>query len=96
VTPFDSIERLAQKRYRIFPVSLLLTDKFDSASRVPRIGAKTLVFLAEHDEVIPRESSEALIAKFPAGQVTVAIIKGTGHNTIGQSPEYVERLRRFL
>lgn len=96
ITPFDNIENLARKRYWIFPVSLLLTDKFDSAGRVPRITAKTLVLLAEHDEIIPRGNSDALIAKFPVGQVTVTIVKDTGHNSIGQSPEYAELLRRFL
>lgn len=96
VTPFDSIVNVAKKSYRIFPVSLLLKDRFDSASRVSQITARTLVLVAEHDEVIPRESSDALIARFPAGQATVVVFKGASHNTISESPEYARLLSRFL
>lgn len=56
VTPYDSIESIARTRFPFFPISLLLKDKFDSASRAHDITSKTLVVLAEHDELIPRRT----------------------------------------
>lgn len=96
ITPFDSIENVAKKQFPIFPISLLLKDKFDSASRVPGVTSKTLVIIAENDEVIPRQNSDALIAKFPPDQVTVKVIDRANHNSIGYSPEYFELFGDFL
>jgi pimeloyl-ACP methyl ester carboxylesterase len=96
ITPYDSIENVASKHFPFFPISLLLKDKFDSASRVPRVTAKTLVILAESDEVIPRGNSDALIAQFPSDQVVVKVIQGANHNSIEFSPEYFELIRMFL
>lgn len=96
VTPYDSIENIAKSRFPIFPISLLLKDKFDSASRVREIKAKTLVLLAENDGSIPRSNSDALIAQFPSEQVTVSVLQGTDHNTIASSPLYFEQMHRFL
>jgi len=95
-TPYDSIANVAQKHYRIFPVSLLLTDRFDSASRVKDVKAETLALLAENDQVIPLANSQALIDKFQPGQVAVSVIPRSDHNSIGLSHEYFDRLGEFL
>lgn len=96
VTPFDSIENVARARFPILPVSLLLKDKFDSAARVPGITAKTLVVIAGNDEMIARERSDALVARFPADQVRVEVIPGATHNTVADSPRYMELIAGFL
>ena len=96
VTPYDSIENVAKKRFPIFPISLLLQDKFNSASRVQNITAKTLVILAENDEVIPRANSYALTARFPPQQLEIKVVLGTTHDSIGRSPEYFDIITGFL
>ena len=96
VTPYDSIENVARGHYPWLPVALLLKDRFDSASRIAQVRAKTLAIVAERDEVIPRERSEALVAKFPAGQIRVEVIPGATHNTLDESPAYLESIREFL
>lgn len=52
VTPFDSILRVAQARFPIFPLSVLLMDQFDSASRAHQVTADVLIVIAENDEII--------------------------------------------
>jgi len=96
VTPFDSIENVARKALPILPVSLLLKDKFDSAGRVADIDGPVLIVIAENDEVISRQHSDALARAFPESQVTVEVIPDTGHNTIGMSPRYASVLSMFL
>ncbi len=96
VTPFDSIENVARKAMPILPVSLLLKDKFDSAGRVASIDVPVLIVIAENDEVIRRQHSDALAEAFPDSQVTVEVIPDTGHNTIGMSPRYANVLSMFL
>jgi len=96
VTPFDSIENVAKKAFPVFPVSLLLKDKFDSAGHVAEIDAPVLVVIAEDDEVIPRRRSDALAGAFPESQVIIEVIPGAGHNTIGMFPRYSNALSVFL
>ena len=96
VTPFDSLENVAKKAMPILPVSLLLKDKFDSVARVGEITAPVLIVIAEYDEVIPRQRSDALVAAFPDTQVSVEIIPDTAHNTVSLSPRYTSVLSMFL
>jgi uncharacterized protein len=94
VTPYDSIEGIAARRYPMFPVRWLLQDKFDSGQHVPRLSMPTFILLAERDEVIPRASSELLHGRFAKGTAHLMVIPGTGHNTISESPVYLDALRR--
>ena len=94
VTPFDSLQSLAQAQFRMFPVRWLLVDKFESWRFAPRVSAPTLIVAAEHDEVIPRASTERLAARFAAGVASSVVIAGAGHNTISDNPAYVRALAR--
>jgi pimeloyl-ACP methyl ester carboxylesterase len=96
VTPYDSIERVAQGHYRWFPIFLLLRDRFDSLSRVSKISAPTLVLIAEFDEVIPRARADALVAAFPPAQVQVRLIAGATHNLEDETQNYLDAIRVFL
>jgi len=96
VTPFDSIQNVAQKQFPFYPMSILLKDKYDSVGRIPSIKAKTLVVIAESDEIIGREHSNRLIEKFPASQVIFESIKDQGHNSISNSKRYYNLISEFL
>lgn len=96
VTPYDSIENVAKTHYPVFPISLLLQDKFDSASRAHNISSRTLIILADNDQVIPRSNSESLIKRFPDENIVVKVIQGTDHNTIALSSEYLRLLGEFF
>ncbi|MEE8059360.1 MAG: alpha/beta hydrolase [Pseudomonadales bacterium] len=96
VTPFDSIENVAKDIYWMFPVSLLIKDKFQSINRVKNITAKTTIFIAEYDRVIPRARTEQLIAQFTNQLMGTIVIARADHNDISQYPEYVAGLKRAL
>jgi pimeloyl-ACP methyl ester carboxylesterase len=95
VTPYNSIQDLAAKQYSYFPVRLLMRDKFESWKYAPQIAVPTLVIAAEHDRVIPRESTEALLTHFRSGIAKLEFLPGTGHNNISESPEYVGLLKNL-
>ena len=96
VTPFDSIENVAKAIYWMFPISLLMKDKFQSLNRVDDIDAKTTIFIAENDRVIPRVRTDKLTARFTDQLVDVTVIKGANHNNIAQYPDYIAGLKRAL
>jgi pimeloyl-ACP methyl ester carboxylesterase len=93
VTPFDSLAAVAQARFPLFPVRLLLQDKYRSWLDAPRVAAPTLLIAAEQDEVIPRSSTEALLSRFRPGVASLAVLPVDGHNAVDDSPLYVALLR---
>ncbi|MBG56181.1 MAG: alpha/beta hydrolase [Deltaproteobacteria bacterium] len=96
ITPYDSIKSLGQSKFIIFPVFLLLKDKYDSLSRVKHIQAQTIALVAENDEIIPKKHSLRLINEFPPEQITAITIKNSGHNDISYKEEYYQHLKDFL
>lgn len=93
VTPYDSMLRLAQRRYPYLPVAWLMRDPFESWRHAPAITVPTLVLAAENDEVIPRPHTDALLPHFRAGIATMKVLPGTSHNTVSEHPDYRALLR---
>ena len=93
VTPYDSLQELAASQFPAFPVRWLLGDKYESHRHAPNIVAPTTIVLAEHDEVIPRASTERLFTRFAPGMAKLTVVPGTGHNTVSNHPVYLELLR---
>ena len=96
VTPYDSIAALAAAQFRWFPVRWLLQDPYESVRVAPAITVPTTLVAAEHDEVIPRASTERLLAAFAPGVATMIIIPDAGHNDLSRLPAYGRALRSGL
>lgn len=93
ITPYDSIANVAAGRLPMFPVHWLLLDKYESWRYAPQITAPTRILAAEHDDVIPRLHTDALLRHFSPGIATLHVIPGTRHNTISADPSYLALLR---
>jgi len=96
VTPFDSIEAVAQARFPLYPMKYLLRDKYNSAARSQHIKAKVLLVIAERDQVIQRVHSDKLLEAYARLSPQVEIIKHADHNDISQYPEYYQVIDAFL
>ncbi len=88
VTPYDSLQDLAAEQFPCFPVRWLLRDRFESWRYAQQLSVPTLVIAAEHDEVIPRRSTQALYGRFRAGVASLTVLPGTGHNTLSERADY--------
>lgn len=95
VTPFDSLAAVAQAHYPVFPVGLLLRDRYDSVQRLPRHRGRLLVLRAGRDAVVPPANTDRLLAAFP-GQATVADFPRAGHDDLSADPAYWPAIRQFL
>lgn len=93
VTPFDSLQSLAQAHYPFFPVRWLLRDKYESWRYAPQVTAPTLLIAAEHDEIIPRASTERLHARFRSGLARYEVVKGANHNSVAAHARYIALLK---
>lgn len=88
VTPYDSLLAIAQAQFRFLPVSWLMLDRYESWRHAPKVTAPTHVIAAEHDEVIPRASTERLLARFAPGIAKLTVIANADHNSVSEQPEY--------
>ncbi|MDQ7047258.1 MAG: alpha/beta hydrolase [Sulfurovum sp.] len=97
ITPFDSIVNVAQDRYPIYPARYLLhANAYDSLSRVKDIKAKTAVFMATLDTVVPKKRTQVLIDAFNPTQLEVIIIENRGHNDISSDDKYYRLMQVFI
>jgi pimeloyl-ACP methyl ester carboxylesterase len=96
ITPWDSMVRVAQSAYPIFPVSLMLKDRYDSLSHAGSISIPTLLLIAGQDEFIPMKSSLNLAAALDPSLTTVTVIDGARHNTIQNFDQYMGALAEFM
>jgi pimeloyl-ACP methyl ester carboxylesterase len=92
VTPYDSIAEIAAARFAFFPVRWLLLDKFESWRYAPAVTAPTLLLAADHDEVVPRASTELLLSRFKPGVASMSVLAGTDHNSISDHRDYAALL----
>ena len=93
--PYDRLVSVGQSQIRIFPVSLLLWDRFDPAAWLKSYGGPIKVVLAEADRVIPLRFGRKLFDGY-AGPKDLEIIPGAGHNDIAeQSPEWWKQVFLF-
>ena len=95
VTPFDSLVNVAKAHYPIFPVSLMLKHRFDSAALAAGINTPALFLTASNDRVVPVRFANNL-QRVWGGPVTAVTVAGTDHNTIETAPSYWEAINAFL
>jgi pimeloyl-ACP methyl ester carboxylesterase len=96
VTPYSSIQDIAEERFAYFPVRWLLKDKFESWRYAPAIKTPTLLLAAENDAVIPLSSTQKLYRAFLPGVASLKILPFFGHNDISSSPVYLQDIRDAL
>ena len=96
VSPYESITSIAQKKFPIYPIFLLLKDPYESINRVKDIKAKTLFIIAEKDQIISKKHSIRLAKEFPEKQITFKTILNSEHNNISMNNEYYRHIKNFI
>lgn len=96
VTPYDSVLAVAQYRYPIYPISLMLRDSFASINNVASLNVPTLALLAEFDQVIPQQHSKKLIDAFLPQYITVYSVPSANHDSIWNKNITHQKITQFL
>ncbi len=96
VTPYDSVVDVAKDKFKIFPVSWLLQDRFDSLSRAKDIKSDVLIIIAQKDKLIPPEHSWRLAKAFYEEQVKVVVLEDADHSNVTSLSLYWQSLQQFM
>ncbi|WP_366657265.1 alpha/beta hydrolase [Fodinicurvata sp. EGI_FJ10296] len=94
ISPFTSAVDVAARHYPIFPVRLLMTDRFDNLGPIREIDAPLLVVHGDADTIVPTELGWRLFDA-ASDPKSLEIIPGAGHNDIYQYGA-LERVLAFL
>jgi fermentation-respiration switch protein FrsA (DUF1100 family) len=93
---FTSLVDVGSLHYPILPVSLLLTNRYDSISKIGEVGCPKLFIHGTDDELIPIEMGLRLFDA--ALEPKLFMETPGGHNSAGftYSPAFAEQLAKFL
>lgn len=96
ITPYDSILKVAERQYPVYPISIMLRDQYDSLSIASKIRNPTLILIAERDRVVPPAHAENLAREVPAPWSNQIIIPQARHDNIHDSEDYIRHLSGFF
>ncbi|HEY1955499.1 MAG TPA: alpha/beta fold hydrolase [Polyangiaceae bacterium] len=95
LAPYTSIPAVATRWVQIFPMTLLMRDRFDSLSKAPRIDLPVFVAHGDRDHVVPFDMGETLAHTFPHGRFVT--VPGAGHMTLFQADDHLmQKIVDFL
>ena len=95
---FTSIrDMLEHSAWRLLPVSLVLTQEFDTLSKVPKIRMPVLIVHGTSDAIVPFEMGERLFAA-AAGPKRFIKVEGGSHHNLSSvaNDQYRAALREFF
>ncbi|MEM1154315.1 MAG: alpha/beta hydrolase [Pseudomonadota bacterium] len=81
VTPFARLADVASHHYPFLPVSLLLTERYDSLEALSNYAGPVAFLLAGRDEVVTTEQGQLLYDSYQ-GPKWLWIEEDAGHNTL--------------
>lgn len=94
---FTSALDLGRHHYPFLPISLLLEDRLDVASRLPEVRAPILVLHGERDDIVPARHGKRL-AEIAGERARLVLLPRSGHNDTfeAESGRYLTALGEFL
>jgi uncharacterized protein len=98
---FTSISELASRswQYKIFPIDLLLTQKFNSLDRVKTLTIPILYVHGTADIKIPSQMSRTLYTATASPNKQIAMVANGPHSNNApeyQTPQHLETVRQFI
>lgn len=96
---FTSMQEMADLKgwSRLFPVDLLLTQRFDSITKVKSLKLPVLFTHGTLDNKVPLQMSQALFAAAPEPKQLV-LFPDAGHNNLAEIAglQYLQAIQRFM
>ena len=82
--PYTSILAIAQQRFPVVPVALLLRDRFDLIDRIGAVRAPVLVMTGAKDAIVPPSMGRAVFAAAPEPKL-FWLAPNAGHNDLAEA-----------
>jgi len=94
-TPYDSVLSVVREKVPMYPIDIMLRNRFDSIGRAPDIKQPALFMVAGQDKVIPPRHARRLAARW-GGKLRMVEIPDVDHNSIVASDRYWQSIGEFF
>lgn len=94
LSAYTSLPAVAASAFPFLPTSLLMRDRFDSASKAAGLKLPTLILHGTKDEVIPFALGEALSQAIPGAKFVP--VEGAGHNDLFDREQVLAEIFDFV
>ena len=95
VTPFDSLEAVAQGMYPWLPIGPLFRHEIDAAKALEKSDVPVAIVAAQRDQIIPPARTQALRRRVPR-LLFDRVLVGAGHNDIYARSDFHQAMREAL
>ncbi len=95
ITPFDSVVNVAQDRYMVFPIKLLIEHPFDSQKHMKNVTAPVSILMAQDDKVVPNINTLNL-KKDITNLKLFRVVENTDHNKIIKNKKLIDFIKAAL
>lgn len=95
ISPFDSLSRVAQGHYKMYPAGLLLKADLDNI-RNASFAKEILIIHGTEDVIIPIERGKSLFEQLPQEHKKFVLIQGYAHNDVLDATESWSEILSFL
>jgi pimeloyl-ACP methyl ester carboxylesterase len=96
IAPFSTMEGRAKAEYWMFPVSLLLTEKYDNVRWLSSFKGDVMIIHGDADRVIPDRHSRKLFETLSTEKKEYVSVNGYGHNDIWDAELTSEKVNEFI
>ncbi len=95
VAPFDRLSGVAQERYPLYPIALMMRGDFDNVSAA-RHASRVLIVHSRDDELMPYFRAEHLFTTLPQEDKRLVTLFGLTHNNTFADVQTQDAIREFL
>lgn len=81
LSPFDNIINIAKRTYPIYPMGIMLREKYDNKEWIGDLN-DIMIIHGKDDNIIPAEESKKLFEKIKIKNKKFIEIEGAGHNDL--------------
>ncbi|MBV8883862.1 MAG: alpha/beta fold hydrolase [Chroococcidiopsidaceae cyanobacterium CP_BM_RX_35] len=96
---FTSMRQMVdyQGKYWMFPVNLILNQRFDSIDKIKSLQVPILFIHGTADSVVPYNMSQQLFVAAP-GLKQLVLVPGAGHNNVAEvaGSQYCQEVQKFV
>jgi uncharacterized protein len=96
ITPFSTFKDLVKSKYKIFPVSIFLTERYDNIKWLKNYKNDLIIIHGDKDLVIPHYFSKQLYDTINSDKKKYILIKGKGHNNLLTSEEFTKNILKII
>lgn len=96
VSPFSRLVDVAQSKFIIYPVSIILKENYDNIKWLKNYENNLIILHGDKDIVIPSRFSRKLYETIPSKNKEYILIEGKGHNDLWESSIFINKLTEYV